>query len=530
VGTTVPLGLFHVEGESPAGDEPIIVLDEVFDNSGGIDGLEQAWNIEVVGPRAYVTSQVDDSLAIFDISDPENISLTGIIKDDNQTGGTGSFMNNSQGLSISGRTAYVCSLSEDTVTAIDVTNANSPSELGFIRDDGQGGTATRLNGSIALDSVGTTVYVVSVGDEALSVLDFSNALAPTELGAIANTTSGGTASGLDNPRDVWAGDGIAVVVAQDSDALTLFDVSNPGNVITQLGIIQDDSQPGGTAEALEGARAVTVVGSLAYVASFTEGALSIIDISDPTNPVELGFIKDDENGGTATLLEGARGIHVEGNLAFVVSGSDFALSVIDVTNPANPVEVDTIADDFSGGILTDFAAPIDVDGAGSRVYAITNVSDSLISLEIDVPAPSLIVRGRALKDTGPMWAMFSDQRLKESVYPLEGSLSRLLNLRPVTFKYSRQWKETFGQAAPHGRHSGFLAQEYRDVFPADVHRDPTSGYLTIDPSSTLPDIIAGIQELKSENNFLHNKTEELKKENAELKARLERLEALLTAE
>jgi hypothetical protein len=65
----------------------------------------------------------------------------------------------------------------------------------------------------------------------------------------------------------------------------------------------------------------------------------------------------------------------------------------------------------------------------------------------------------------------SDERLKQNIQPLAGSLERLAKLRPVTF----QWKANGDNSATY---TGFIAQEVEKVFPRWVE-NRKDGYKSI---------------------------------------------------
>jgi hypothetical protein len=77
---------------------------------------------------------------------------------------------------------------------------------------------------------------------------------------------------------------------------------------------------------------VAVSGGYAYVAD-AYGGLRVIDVSDPTTPVEVGAL------GTP---EAATGLAVSGDLVYLADGHG-GLRVVDVSVPAWPVEVGAAA-------------------------------------------------------------------------------------------------------------------------------------------------------------------------------------------
>ncbi len=125
------------------------------------------------------------------------------------------------------------------------------------------------------------------------------------------------------------------------------------------------------------ARAVAVSGSLAFVGSGT--TLLVLDVSAPSSPQLLGSV---------TLPELVDGIAAAGSHAYVANGTS-GLRVIDVSNPAAPVEVG-VSDVTEEGAM-------DVAVAGSHAYV---AYGSLGLRVIDVSEPSLPVVVGAIDTPG----------------------------------------------------------------------------------------------------------------------------------
>jgi hypothetical protein len=134
------------------------------------------------------------------------------------------------------------------------------------------------------------------------------------------------------------------------------------------------------------------VGDLAYVAGGgcsdgCWGSLSIIDVSNPASPVELG---------TLYTPDYANDVEVVGDLAYVADGY-FGIQVIDVSNPAFPVEIgalDTpdyatdvavvgnlayVADYESGLRIIDFGPEYLASQCGGPGFVQLNLKSSLVS-------------------------------------------------------------------------------------------------------------------------------------------------------
>ncbi|MCH8067730.1 MAG: hypothetical protein IID16_00450, partial [Candidatus Marinimicrobia bacterium] len=101
-------------------------------------------------------------------------------------------------------------------------------------------------------------------------------------------------------------------------------------------------------------RAVDVSGNIAYFG--IEGTLEVVDISDPANPVELGKVL------TTSVVQG---VTVSGSYAYVANG-DAGLRIIDVSTPSSPQEVgffDTGGNAFGVAVSGSYAYVADrVDG------------------------------------------------------------------------------------------------------------------------------------------------------------------------
>ncbi len=130
---------------------------------------------------------------------------------------------------------------------------------------------------------------------------------------------------------------------------------------------------------------------------------------------------------------------------------------------------------------------------------------------------ALAVNGMAAKPGGGSWSSLSDRRLKKNIQPLQGALARLLSLRGVTFECTEEGLQT-GLAAP-GRHMGLIAQEVEEVLPEWVDASP-GGYKYVTERGMTALTVEAVKDQQRQ-------IDALRTENANLKARLETIEALL---
>ncbi|MFC1680279.1 tail fiber domain-containing protein [Pseudomonadota bacterium] len=151
--------------------------------------------------------------------------------------------------------------------------------------------------------------------------------------------------------------------------------------------------------------------------------------------------------------------------------------------------------------------------------------------------------GKAYKDNNlTTWETTSDAAVKQEVQPVSGALDTLMKVRPVTFRYTDEYRSAHPGLGD-GRHYSVIAQEFAEVFPDAVSEsgerleseDRALYQVNIHPA--LITAMAAIQELngklESENMRISAENDRIKAENTELKvataeiiSRLEKLEAM----
>jgi len=139
------------------------------------------------------------------------------------------------------------------------------------------------------------------------------------------------------------------------------------------------------------------------------------------------------------------------------------------------------------------------------------------------------VQGNASKLTAGDWLANSDARIKTDVQSVDHAVERLLQLRPVSFRYTDDYLERHS-AIKDVTYYNVIAQEYAKVFPDAVQPSgehlpghPESGdqaLLQVDFHPAVVTTVAAVQELAAR----LNQSEE---ENEQLRAALHRLDARL---
>jgi hypothetical protein len=241
------------------------------------------------------------------------------------------------------------------LVVMDVTNPAAPVQLSVV--DSPGEDYWR-----AVEVVGELAYVAAPN---IRIFDVTNPAAPVEIGDLG--------IGIDFGVEFDVVGGFAYVgtfrlVEDVCDVcrLHIIDASNPAAPV-EVGALDipglAPAPPGWTRNRPYGGRfGVEVVGDLAYVAAFHLG-LRIIDVTNPAAPVELGALDTFE----------ARAVAVVGDLAYLADGRA-GLRIIDVTNPTAPVEVgalDTAEDARRVAVVGDLAYVAD-EGFGLRIIDVSN--------------------------------------------------------------------------------------------------------------------------------------------------------------
>lgn len=272
-----------------------------------------AADVQVVGNLAYVAA--GSHLRILDVSDPSHPIQRG------------SYFLHSQyapgillpvgvgGIQVRGNLAYVFSNFVPTsccqvgvMAMLDISEPANPILRGSISDTGYND----------IQVVGQRAYLTGRfrlnPAPVLAIIDVSNPASPTELGRYGGRYDD------QNPEDRNGAAAVDIAgslayVADDSAGLKIIDVSNP--VSPTLRSVLDTA---GSANDIQ------VAGDLAYIADGERGLL-IVDISNPASPIVRGSLQ---------TADSAMGVRLAGSLAYIAAGTS-GIQIVDVSDPARPI-------------------------------------------------------------------------------------------------------------------------------------------------------------------------------------------------
>ncbi|MDP8239588.1 MAG: choice-of-anchor D domain-containing protein, partial [Candidatus Hatepunaea meridiana] len=337
-------GLYVIDVSDPANPNEI----------GSYDTPSFAVDVVVSGHFAYVADRLS-GLRVIDISDPENPDEIGFC----DTPG------DAQGVALSGDFVYLADGAEHPaynrggygasgLRVIDVSDPENPEEVGFYNTPGKA-KSVAVRGDFAFvadyyqglrvidvsdpDQLEQVRFIaspdransVTLSGEFAYVTDYfddlyvyDNVSNPVNLNQVGHYNASETAS------DVIVRDDFAYVTYY-SHGLRVINISDPGDM-NEIGIC---TSPGS-------ANNVAVNGDYAYLA--TQDGLLVADVSDPENPVQLGFDHTAETGETV------RGIAVNGDFVYLAV-RESGLHVINISDPENPSEVGFYEDRYSENVV-----------------------------------------------------------------------------------------------------------------------------------------------------------------------------------
>ena len=146
---------------------------------------------------------------------------------------------------------------------------------------------------------------------------------------------------LTTPYNLIVSGNYAYVVGEGSESLNIFDVSNPSDPI-QVGSIASSTLMSQVYD-------LAISGNYAYMTGLGPNDIDIINISDPNNPIQAGSIKYGFNN---TPLNEPYGDFISGNYLYVVNYGSSMLQIFDITNATNPLPVGSISNGSGGALLS----------------------------------------------------------------------------------------------------------------------------------------------------------------------------------
>ena len=290
--------------------------------------------------------------------------------------------------------AIVAAWGDEAVQIMDITDPARPAPVSAVFG-GSGGFAT-LNGVNGVEVFGsgnrTYAIVTATRDDAVQIMDITDPARPAPVSAVFDGSGGFDA--LDGANDVvvfGSGDRTyAIVAAWDDGAVQIMDVTDPAHPAPVSAAF--DGSAGFFSLAGANDMAVFERGSRTYaiVTAYNDNGVQIVDVTDPAHPAPVSAAFD--GSGRFTTLGGPHDVAVFGSegrtYAIVTADSDDGVQIMDVTDPAHPAPVSAAQDGLGGFRALGEATNVAVFGSGDRTYAIvTAFSDDGVQI-MDVTDPA----------------------------------------------------------------------------------------------------------------------------------------------
>ncbi len=259
-------------------------------------------------------------------------------------------------------------------------HSSSPVNLSEVYDGD--GEFNLLNGAYTVTVSGNYAYVGSYADDSFTIMDISDPTNPVIKSEVYD--GDGEFNKLNNIDKIRIyGNYAYVVTASSEDALTIIDISDPTDPDLQSEVYDGD----GEFNKLDGIHDVAVSGDYAYVVSANEDSLTIMDISDPTDPdlvVEKSHGQD-----LFDKFQSPRSIVISGNYAYIASINSNSITVVNISNPNYPSADLEIYD--GDGEFSQLGGVRNLELNGSNLIATSSNDDSITIIDISSPTnPDLV--------------------------------------------------------------------------------------------------------------------------------------------
>jgi 6-phosphogluconolactonase (cycloisomerase 2 family) len=352
-------------------------VESVFDDLGGVDGLDGATDVVVSadGAYVYVAGTGDDAIAVF-ARDALTGALTFVERLLDDVGGVDG-LDGISGLAVDPSESYVFAAggTDDAVAALDRDAGTGQLSFSALIRDGLFGFSNPAR--MALSPDGLHVYVTDGGNDSVQVLDrdpVTDALTPSS--AVYNGFEGTTLLEAPGPVAISPDGGHVYVASTIDDTLSVFDRDAVTGELTQTQVVEDDVGGVDGLNSSDG-MAISPDGSHLYVTSNVDDSVAIFGRDPGTGLLSfLDLVKDAIDVGN---LNGAFGIGIspDGAYVYVAAGADDA--VVTFGRDAGTGALTLIDERLGGAVVGPSGLRVTDDGA--NVYV--GVDDGVVAYARD---------------------------------------------------------------------------------------------------------------------------------------------------
>jgi hypothetical protein len=462
--------------------------------------LQGTSDVFVSGAYAYVTSEYNNRLVIFDVSDPRNITLAGY---------TSASLLAPVQVAISGMYAYVLSRDTNAVVVFDISDPSSILKVGQVE--------TSLTRPRSIYVSGDRTYIAyegaaDTGEQCgLAVLDVS---IPTNIQAlnIIDMSDWLVEQIPPKPVAVTGYGEYLYLVNEKHDSVTIFEINHLETPVVKTGELQTAHLDVSDDAVIEGELSVSGGLNVGPSGALIEGALSVEGEGDsyiqgrlgigPVGTVITVSVSLTESQ-EVTLYHPTHQLDVDGEARFRVNDHNNLILRSSNTGSDEDAYIDLIHFDQTT-VLTP-SARIEFDAADPITHT-TNLKfytqgsdDSQMHSRLEITSDGDVRPGEngihQLGTPDHAWLVVyandfvtvSDASMKENIATLPYGLAELAALRPVAFTWAGNPED--------GQHYGLIAQEVREILPDLVYGDEDQGeMLSMNYSELVPVLVNAVQE------------------------------------
>ena len=283
--------------------------------------------------------------------------------------------------------ALAASYSDNGVQIMDITDPFNPVPIAAVTDGADGFEELEGARDITTVTIGSSTYaiVTASADHGIQIINITDPSNPTPASHISSIPG----IHFNDPREVTTvtiGSSTYALVAASGSGVHIIDITDPSSPVSVAYV----SDAGTGFDALGNSRGITTttIGSSTYaiVAAF-EGAVQIMDITDPSAPTPVGSVHDSQD----TMLRGAIAVTTftsgSSMYALVAAQTDDAVQILNITDLSNPDPVAFVKHGVAGFDALQYPETIATVTFGSSTYALVAAFIDGIQI-IDVTNPS----------------------------------------------------------------------------------------------------------------------------------------------
>jgi hypothetical protein len=404
---------FHV---SVAQDIRLVPVSNIETHSGRIK-FSNPVSVFVLGSYAYVANFDGNSLDIIDISNPVNPTFKGRIVHSED----GAQLKQPTCVFVSGSYAYVTASGSNSLEVIDIENPTAPAHLGAVVH-GAGGAM--LKNPRAVIVLGDHAYIASKGSYALEIINIENPRVPYHRSSLVYDV------GSSGPISVQISGNSAFLT--NSNGLEVVDISFAGNPVHKASL---SNKSGPFKLTLPEPVSMAISGGFAYMVD--DFRMEVVDVTNPLTPRSAGVLNLER-------VADAKSINVFGDFAFITCASQNTLTVVDVSYPKNPVQVGSLAKGEGGASL---------DGAqgayvlGDFAYVVSRDNNALEIINIDIKQNPSFVASLSLSKTGALLDRVNSIAITNNHAFLVNPYSESLDVIDIKNPYAPVYKNLFSDGA-----------------------------------------------------------------------------------